>query len=312
MSGMGRSNPLKNFERRMSPAGMRGSMRPKGFDSGLGSLRRTMPHLRPAVRLQGGGSLNPVGDIYAASRPNLYNPDPQYRRVLAAIHNLGSQYSNPAMHAFPGSTLGLPYADGGEAPDDEPMPDEPRAGGDDLQELMNPDDQMSESSDDEKQIVQEALLALEGRHPNPKQALKLFVDTFGPEALKDLQYMAQGQGEDDEEDDEDQLPDEGGGQEEEEPDELEAAGGGLLNGPGSGQSDEIEGTTPSGRPVLLSDGEYVIDAPTVAALGDGSTSAGARRLDEMRKSIRKAAYGNDKQAKPMKNGGKAVLINVGK
>lgn len=53
----------------------------------------------------------------------------------------------------------------------------------------------------------------------------------------------------------------------------------YVTGPGSGQSDDI--------PAQLSDGEYVIDADTVAALGDGSNSAGARRLDEMRKNIRK-------------------------
>lgn len=93
-------------------------------------------------------------------------------------------------------------------------------------------------------------------------------------------------------------------------DELQQAGGGLLDGEGTGQSDEIEGTTPSGRPVLLSDGEYVIDAPTVAALGDGSTKAGARRLDDMRKQIRSSAYGHDKQAKPMAKGGTPVVIKL--
>jgi len=88
-------------------------------------------------------------------------------------------------------------------------------------------------------------------------------------------------------------------------------GGGLLRGPGTGQSDEIEGTTPSGRPVLLSDGEYVIDAPTVAALGDGSTDAGARRLDALRKQIRQSTYGSDKQAKPMAKGkGGALVLRI--
>ena len=38
---------------------------------------------------------------------------------------------------------------------------------------------------------------------------------------------------------------------------------------------------------MLSDGEYVIDAETVALLGDGSSKAGAKRLDELRVNIRK-------------------------
>lgn len=53
----------------------------------------------------------------------------------------------------------------------------------------------------------------------------------------------------------------------------------AVRGPGTGRSDEI--------PALLSDGEYVIDAETVAMLGDGSGEAGAKRLDELRVKIRK-------------------------
>lgn len=52
----------------------------------------------------------------------------------------------------------------------------------------------------------------------------------------------------------------------------------LASGGGTGRSDSI--------PARLSDGEYVLDAETVSLLGDGSTTAGARRLDEMRAKIR--------------------------
>ena len=53
----------------------------------------------------------------------------------------------------------------------------------------------------------------------------------------------------------------------------------AVGGPGTGQSDDI--------PTMLSDGEYVIDADTVAALGDGSSKAGASILDKFRQEIRK-------------------------
>lgn len=53
---------------------------------------------------------------------------------------------------------------------------------------------------------------------------------------------------------------------------------GNVKGPGTGRSDEI--------PARLSDGEYVIDAETVALLGDGSSDAGAKRLDKFRENIR--------------------------
>jgi len=57
-----------------------------------------------------------------------------------------------------------------------------------------------------------------------------------------------------------------------------SAAGRYVKGPGTGRSDDI--------PARLSDGEYVMDAETVALLGDGSGDAGAKRLDEMRKNLR--------------------------
>lgn len=61
-----------------------------------------------------------------------------------------------------------------------------------------------------------------------------------------------------------------------------------AQGPGDGTSDDI--------PAQLSDGEYVMDAPTVSLLGNGSNKAGAARLDTLRENLRKHA------AKPMSKG----------
>lgn len=58
-------------------------------------------------------------------------------------------------------------------------------------------------------------------------------------------------------------------------------GPGYVNGPGTGTSDDIN--------ARLSDGEYVIDAPTVSLLGAGSNAAGARALDRMRMNVRRHA-----------------------
>jgi hypothetical protein len=55
--------------------------------------------------------------------------------------------------------------------------------------------------------------------------------------------------------------------------------GHYVQGRGDGQSDEI--------PAMLANGEYVFDADTVAALGNGSNEAGAKALDKMREAIRK-------------------------
>ena len=53
----------------------------------------------------------------------------------------------------------------------------------------------------------------------------------------------------------------------------------MARGSGSGRDDTID--------AKLSDGEYVMDAETVALLGDGSTKAGAERLDAMRSQLRR-------------------------
>ena len=52
----------------------------------------------------------------------------------------------------------------------------------------------------------------------------------------------------------------------------------LAKGGGSGRDDTID--------AKLSDGEYIMDAETVALLGDGSNDEGARRLDGMRSALR--------------------------
>jgi hypothetical protein len=53
----------------------------------------------------------------------------------------------------------------------------------------------------------------------------------------------------------------------------------AVGGAGGGQDDLI--------PALLADGEYVMDADIVAALGDGSSKEGAAKLDKFREAIRK-------------------------
>lgn len=58
-----------------------------------------------------------------------------------------------------------------------------------------------------------------------------------------------------------------------------AEGGFAVEGPGDGRDDKI--------PAMLSDGEYVVDAETVALLGNGSNKAGADLLDKFRVNVRK-------------------------
>lgn len=52
-----------------------------------------------------------------------------------------------------------------------------------------------------------------------------------------------------------------------------------IGGGADGRSDDVN--------AVLSDGEYVMDAETVAMLGNGSSKAGAAKLDQMRSNLRK-------------------------
>ena len=59
-------------------------------------------------------------------------------------------------------------------------------------------------------------------------------------------------------------------------------GAAFIDGGGSassGRADDI--------PAVLSPGEYVVDAETVALLGDGSSKAGAEKLDQLREAVRR-------------------------
>lgn len=72
------------------------------------------------------------------------------------------------------------------------------------------------------------------------------------------------------------------------------------SGRGDGMSDNVMYQVVGGGPVnkaALSPDEYIMDAHTVAALGNGSSDAGAKILDEFRETVRKKAYGNTQQPK---------------
>ena len=78
-----------------------------------------------------------------------------------------------------------------------------------------------------------------------------------------------------------------------------AAGGNprLLKGPGDGMSDNIPAMIGGRQPARLADGEFVVPADVVSHLGNGSTDAGAKKLDNMMSKVRKARTGNPKQGK---------------
>lgn len=105
-------------------------------------------------------------------------------------------------------------------------------------------------------VVAEGIAALRGQHPDPRSALDAYDRTFGTDATSEL---IRGY-----------------------------ADGGVVSGPGSGVADLVPGSIDGREDVRIASGEYVIPAWAVAALGDGSTEAGAKVLDAMVARLREA------------------------
>ena len=85
---------------------------------------------------------------------------------------------------------------------------------------------------------------------------------------------------------------------------------GQVQGPGDGQSDEVAFRVDGGQVdgAMLSPDEYVLAADVVSAIGNGSSDAGAEKLDQFMKGVRQDAYGTTKQMQPFNNKGLTNLV----
>lgn len=129
----------------------------------------------------------------------------------------------------------------------------------------------------EKDVIVNAVNAVKGNIPEDQAAIVLaqFVQTYGEDALKELVEDVQ----------------------KGEYDNVGGKADGMIDGGGDGMSDSVPATIDGQEDLLVSKDEYVIDAPTVAMIGNGSSDAGAAKLDNMREEVRKAATGSRVQPK---------------
>ena len=140
-----------------------------------------------------------------------------------------------------------------------------------------PEEQMGMPDVNEKDIIVNAVNALKGNMPEEQasMALAMFVNEYGEEALKDL------------------VTDVRDG----EYDNIGGKADGQIRGGGDGMSDSIPATIDGKQDLLLSSKEYVVDSPTMSLIGNGEPDAGAEKLDNFRKEIRKEAIGSPEQPK---------------
>ena len=74
---------------------------------------------------------------------------------------------------------------------------------------------------------------------------------------------------------------------------------GMITGDAAGgMADDIYGTISGKDPVAVSQDEYIVPADVVSMYGDGSSDAGAKKLDEDLNRIRQEKTGTTKQAEP--------------
>lgn len=125
----------------------------------------------------------------------------------------------------------------------------------------------------EKDIVVEAVRAIKGQSQSPEIALGRFLAKYGEDALRDLVDRVQSG----------------------DMDETVSRSEGKMRGPGDGMDDLIPANIDGEQDVLLSDGEFVVPADVVSGLGNGSSDAGARALEEMMDRVRQARNGSTEQ-----------------
>jgi len=115
-------------------------------------------------------------------------------------------------------------------------------------------------------IVQGAIAAIMGQHPEPQAAIQAFIQVYGPQVFAALRakIIAAGTA-----------------------DQRQVSGlASLVNGAGDGLSDSVPANIEGQEPVALSDGEVVVPADVVSGLGNGSSDAGARAIDNMNARVR--------------------------
>ena len=131
---------------------------------------------------------------------------------------------------------------------------------------------MGEMND--KELISKSVDAIKGMTDNPEMILGMFLAKFGEDALRDLvEKVRSGQ-----------FDDNAGDAE------------GMVRGMGDGMDDMIPASMKEGdQDVLLSDGEFVVPADVVSGLGNGSSDAGADKLDNMMDRVRELRTGGRKQ-----------------
>jgi len=127
-------------------------------------------------------------------------------------------------------------------------------------------------------VIDDAVNAIKGVSDSPEIALGLFVAKYGEEALEDLiERVGEGEFDEPREDN-------------------------MIEGEGDGMDDKVPATLEGEQDVMLSDGEFVVPADVVSGIGNGSSDAGAKELEEMMTRVRQLRTGKTEQPEQVPQG----------
>lgn len=129
------------------------------------------------------------------------------------------------------------------------------------------------SSEEDKALVRRTIDEMINQGPGAENIFRAFIQRFGLPAFNDLDQRVQ------------KMP---------RPEQRDAR---MIEGQGDGLSDSIVANAGTPNQAQLSDGEFVVPADVVSALGNGSTKAGSTELHGMMDRIRKMRFGNTSQPK---------------
>jgi len=135
---------------------------------------------------------------------------------------------------------------------------------------------MKKGEMNDKELISSAIDVIQGEINDPdKQQVILgqFVAQFGQDALQDLITRVQSG----------DIP------------AKSQEGDGMVKGAGDGMADMIPASMEGDQDVLLSDGEFVVPADVVSGIGNGSSDAGANKLEDMMDRVRELRTGGKKQ-----------------
>ncbi len=135
---------------------------------------------------------------------------------------------------------------------------------------------MTKTGMNDKELISSAIDVLQGEIIEPNQQrviLAQFVQEFGQDALQDLIQKVQSG----------EIP------------QVPSEGDGMVKGAGDGMDDMIPANLEGDQDVLLSDGEFVVPADVVSGIGNGSSDAGANKLEDMMDRVRELRTGGKTQ-----------------